>query len=188
MGAEAAVSQQPAGDRFAVWLATFVGSFVLGLALEAPQWIPGWQLFVDGLGVCLLVSATVAGIASFKAARRRIYNRVSSRWRWLVYPCLAAPMFAVWSFGALILAFAVSGGPFGATYSKQFHFAEVDATIYLYDSSFLDPATTVYLRRGWLPLREQVMILGEAPDDVEVVLRGNVLTVEDRAVDLRKRE
>lgn len=97
-------------------------------------------------------------------------------------------MFTIWSFGVLITAFAIGGGPFGATYSKQFHFAELGATIYLYDSSFLDPETTVYVRRGWLPLREQVMHLGGAPGDVDVVLRGNLVMIDGRALDLRNRE
>ena len=171
-------------DRLGVWLSTFVGSSVLGLVLEAPRWIPEWQPYVDGLVVCLVTVSAALGIASFNATRRRFGQRVSPKWRPLAYFFLAGLVFATWSFAALITAFAVSGGPFGATYSKQFHFAEFDATIYLYDSSFLDPETTVYLRRGWLPLREQVMHLGKAPDDVEVTLRGNLLMLEGRALDL----
>ena len=97
-------------------------------------------------------------------------------------------MLVVWSFGALVAVFAVGGSPFGARYEKQFHFAEVDTTVYLYDSSFLDPETSVYVRRGWLPLRERVMHLGKAPEHVDVVLRGNVVMVEDQTLDLQNRE
>jgi len=185
---EAVVPSQPASDRLGIWLLAFVGSVVLGVVLAAPWWIPEWQVIVDGIVLCLMLAAAVASIASFNAARRRISKRVSTKWRWLAYFFLAVPVVVVWSFGALLTVFAIAGGPFGATYSRQVHFAELETTIYLYDSSFLDPETTVYKRRGWLPLRERVMSLRKAPDAVDVVLRDNVLMVEDQAVDLGNRE
>lgn len=175
-------------DRLGVWLATVVGSVILGLVLEVPWWIPEWQGYVDGLVVGLILAAAVASIASFNAARHRVRQRVSPKWRWPAYLFLAGLLFTVWSLGALITAFAISGGPFGATYSKQFHFAEVETTVYLYDSTFLDPETTVYLRRGWLPLRERVMHLGRDPDEVQVILRGNSLKIGDQTLDVGNRK
>ena len=185
---ETAVPLQSGPDRLGVWLATFAGSLVLGLVLESFRWIPEWQSYVDGLVVCLMLAAAVASIASFNAARHRVRQRISRKWRWPAYLFLGGLMFTIWSFGALLTAFAIGGGPFGATYSKQFHFAELGATIYLYNSSFLDPETTVYVRRGWLPLREQVMQFGKTPDDVGVVLRGDLVMIEGRALNLRNRE
>lgn len=183
-----AAPHQSTSDRLGVWLSTFVGSLVLSLVLGAPRWIPEWQSYIDGLVVCLMLAATAASIASFNAARRRFGHRVAPKWRGLASLFVGGLMFAVWSFGVLITAFAIGGGPFEASYSKQLHFAELDATIYLYDSSFLDPETAVYVRRGWLPLREQVMRLGKAPGDVQVTLRGNVLMIDGRALALQKRE
>jgi len=184
---EAVVPSQPTSDRLGVWLLAFVGSVVLGIVLGSPWWIPELQVFVDAVVFCLMLAAAVASIAAFNAARHRIRKRVSARWRWLAYFFLAVPMLVVLSFGALITVFAVAGGPFGATYNRQVHFAELDTTIYLYDSSFLDPETTVYRRRGWLPLRDRVMSLRKAPDAVDVVLRGNVVMIEGQALDLRDR-
>lgn len=172
-------------DRLGVWLATCVGSVVLGITLATLRWIPEWQTYINGVVVCSLVASAVASIASFRAARRRYGPRISPKWRVLAYLFVGGLVLALWSFSALIAALAVSGGPFGATYSKQFHFAELGATVYLYDSTFLDPETTVYLRRGWLPLREQVMHLGKSPEEVEVVLRGSELMVDDRPLELR---
>lgn len=184
---EHAVHDPPTNDRLGVWLATFVGSVVLEIVLEAPRWIPEWQLYVDGLVVCLMLVAAVASVGTFNAARRRLRQRISPKWRWPVYVVLGAMLFTHWSFGAVVAAFAMSGGPFGASYSKQFHFAEFETTVYLYDSSFLDPETTVYLRRGWLPLRERVMHLGRAPDQVQVALRGSLLVIGDQTLDLEDR-
>jgi hypothetical protein len=172
-------------DKLGVWLSAFFGCVVLVIVLEVPAWIPEWEPYIDGLVVCLVLASMVACVASFKAAASRIRERVKPPSRWLAQLLLAALMFAVWSFGAVIAAFAVGGGPLSATYIKQLHFEEIDTTIYLYDSSFLDPETTVYRRRSWLPVREQVMHLGRAPEAVHVVLRGNVLMINDRAVDLR---
>jgi len=174
-------------DRLGVWLATFVGGIVLCVVLEVPRWIPEWEPYVDLLVVCLVTVSAAAGILSFNAARRRFGRRLSAKWRYLAYFFSALIMFAVWSFAALIAAFAAGGGLFAATYSQQFHFAELDTTIYLYNSSFLDPETTVYVRRGWLPLREQVMTLGKSPDSVRVTLNGNVVMIDHRALDLRNR-
>lgn len=186
--AEAAGLHQPSTDRLRVWLATFVSSAALLLVLDSLEWIPEWQVYVDGLVACLALAAAVASIASFNAARHRIRKRVSEKWRWFAYICLVLPMLVVWSFGGLVAVFAIGGSPFGTTYEKQFHFAEVDTTVYLYDSSFLDPETSVFVRRGWLPLREQVMHLGTAPEHVDVVLRGKVLMINGRALELKNRE
>lgn len=182
-----AIVHQSTKNRLGRWFLVFVGSIVLGIVLETPSWIPEWQPYVDGLFVCLVAVSAVAGIATFNAARRRFGRRLSAKWRYLAYFFVAGLMLSVWSFTALLAAFAVSGGVFSPTYSQQFHFAELDTTIYLYNSSFLDPETTVYVRRGWLPLRAQVMTLGKAPGSVRVTLSGNVVMIDHRALDLRSR-
>lgn len=174
-------------DRLGIWLSVLVGSFVLGLALEVPWWIPEWQGYVDALVVGLTLVALAASVATFNAARKRVRRSVPPRWRWPAYAFLTGATFAVWSLGALIAVLSISGGPFGASYDKQFHFAEFEATVYLYDSSFIDPETTVYVRRGWLPWRGRVLHLGRHPDDVDVVLRGDVVMIGDQALDLKNR-
>jgi hypothetical protein len=173
---------KPARLRGVLW--TFVGALFLSFVLATPQWIPEWDTFMQGAVVCLLVTSAVAGAASFVAARRHC-AKLPPVWRWLVYFGCTATMLAVWGFAALAVASELGNGVFASTYKRQLHFAEAGITIYLYDSSFLHPETIVYQRRGWLPVRRELMQLRRRPEQVEVELRGQRLVIGDRTVDLR---
>lgn len=180
------VSQhKPAAARAGVWLSLFVGAFVLAIAVGSPLWIPEWEPFVELVIGALVLVAAWAGVALLRAVHRYVRQNVAAKWRLLVNVFGALVVFGVWAIAALLASVMLMDGfPFGATYYKQFEFPEHHTTLYLYDSSFLDPETTVFLRQGALPLRTKALVLGASPSHVDVVQHGALLMVNGRELDL----
>jgi hypothetical protein len=177
----------PIQTRAGLWLALFGGSLAAGIALAAAPWIPEWTAFVDAVLVLLVFVAAAAGVALFLGVRHSVRQRVPAKWRLPVNLLSAALVFGAWGFLVLVAGVAASDFPFGPRYARQFKFPEYDSTVYLYDSSFLDPSTTVFVRQGWLPLRTRVVTLNGNPKDVDVVQHGSLLMLNEQQLDLSER-
>lgn len=180
------VSQhKPAAARVRVRLSVLVGALVLALAVGAPLWVPEWEPFVEVVIGGLVLLAGWAAIGLFVALRRSVRTSESRALRLLAVVFGALVLFGTWAFAALIASVSmVDGFPFGATYERQLEFPEYGTTVYLYDSSFLDRCTTVFVRQGLLPVRKEVLSLGVAPESLDIVQHGSLLMINDRELDL----
>lgn len=140
-----------------------IGGFLLGLGVAAAgtlvPWIPEWFGFQAGL--CLLgwTGALVAGIFLVRGAWLQSKGRMETTFRWVVTIASALVMAGIILFGALISALNTYGGIFPSSLRATYDFPENNATVYLYDSGFLDPETTVKLRSGFLPVMRRVAVV-----------------------------
>ncbi|HEX2736492.1 MAG TPA: hypothetical protein VHM70_33045 [Polyangiaceae bacterium] len=169
-------------------LAVLAACVIAALGLAAAQWIPEWQRVSDVVATSLVLAMGGIGVVLFNRFRRRASGHQAPGWRLTVNVLVALVGLSAWSFAAVLVLFMSAGFPFGATYHSQLPFPEYHTTLYLYDSSFLDPSTTVFVRQGWLPLRRELASLGVAPRNVEVVLHGSTLLINGEEFDLANLE
>lgn len=153
-----------------------IGGFLLGfgLALIATfiPWIPEWFGFQLTLCVAGWLVALAGALLTIRGAwlATREYMLLGFRLAITVLPGLL--MLGLIGFGVLFSAFELTGGFFEPTLSHKVEFHDPAATVYFYDTGFMDAQTTVYLRRGVLPIMEQVAVLRYYLDDSDPAIQS----------------
>jgi hypothetical protein len=155
-------------------LSLFFGCQGLAFLIAVANWIPEWELFQKISIVVLMLGALVGASWLFWNGRRYIKDRIQMNLRILV-TVLGTVFLVMHLLGVSLLCAFAAGGIWPPEYHHQVEFPEYGATLYIFDTSFLDASATVYLRKGWLPFMHQVGSYGMAGSEVEVTQAGNVI-------------
>jgi hypothetical protein len=134
----------------------------LGIAIVATilPFIPEWSSF-QVITVCLALAAGLAtGIWLLREVWLQAGTRLTSGFKVVLF--LSVGFLATVGYGVagLFSIFMLHGGLFAPIYVRQFDFPAYQTTIYVYDSSFLDPEVSITVRRGKLPLMDDVGTFG----------------------------
>ncbi|MFN8394572.1 MAG: hypothetical protein U0176_07875 [Bacteroidia bacterium] len=137
-----------------------IGGFLLGMGVAAAgifvTWIPEWYGFKATLCAVGLIGAAVAGVLIVRGTWLATKERMENAFRVVITVLPGLLMLGLVGFGALLSAFVLGGGFFEPTFNRKVEFSDPKATVYFYDSGFLDTETTVFLRNGALPIMREV--------------------------------
>jgi len=109
-----------------------------------PEYIPSWETFV---WVSVIITYLLLGLSTgFKLWAYYLKKKD------LLLLCASYLLCFSWLLCSGFISFFIAvDGPFAASYHSTYQIK--NNTIYLYDNSFLDPATKIYKRWGFSPWR-----------------------------------
>lgn len=140
-----------------------ITGLLLGFGIAAigtlVTWIPEWYGFQATLCVVGWLGAAVAAVLLIRGTWLQSHDRMEMPFRVVLTVLPGLLMVGLIGLGALLSAYTLSGGLFEPTYRSQLEFEEDHATLYFYDSGFMDVQTTVYLRNGVLPVMREVAVV-----------------------------
>ncbi len=159
--------------RIVLPIATFV--VFVGIALTAAllPFIPEWSVFQSMTCYLSLAGAFGTGIWMVIGIWNHTQTRLSQGFRTILSLSVGFVGAAVFLFSTFLCLMGLHGFLFEPRYVKQAEFAAFDTTIYVYDSSFLDPEASFTVRRGWLPFMEEIGNFGGvSASDIELTQDG----------------
>ena len=154
-------------------LITFI---IFGFSLLIPQIIPSWEIvqkiiieiiYVFNLALVYIIIRRTQKFSFTRFSKKIAITLTSFTTLFLAFSILF--LFAVTSLG-------FGQGFMGATLEKEYNFPEYNTTIYIYNAGFLDPATAIKLRKGWLPIMKDIKFIGGyAASETKVLLKENII-------------
>lgn len=140
--------------------------FLLGL----PEYIPrlnsiiNWTIFISYILICILF-LTMIIIMIFQYVKEK---RSFIEWLKPIGICTLSAMLIF--LGAMIALLTNDQGFLGGhEFVKSYTYKNADATVYIYDESFIDPAFSVSVRNGWFPVVKEFYRSGDMVIDDRVV-------------------
>jgi len=133
---------------------------ILGFLSVIPQVIPSWEIVQEILVGILYILNLILVYFIIRRFQKKIVPYVSKKAGILITSSISFVVVG----GVIIMFFFTSlgfgQGFMGATLEKELNYPDYKTTIYIYDAGFLDPATAIKIKKGWLPIMKDVKFLG----------------------------
>lgn len=144
---------KPVLQLFLIIIIIQVIVFLLGI----PEYIPNleptinWSIFYTYIFILLLfITMVVVMIVQYARAKKRF-----KEWLKPIGICILS-LIGIF-FGMVVALGYTEGGLFNThQYVKSYTYKNADATVYIYDESFLDPAFCVSVRNGTFPIVKEI--------------------------------
>lgn len=151
------------------FLIALIVSVILGILVTIPQVIPSW-VFVQQVIIVILYLLNIV-FAYVIIVRFRNFIRTRQKG---IHAVIYTGIVAVLIIGGLFISFIITSlgigqGFMGGSLAKELDYPSYKVKIYLYDDSFLDPLTTVKIKKKFWPVMENVAFIEHCrPEEVKV--------------------
>jgi hypothetical protein len=131
-------------------IAFILAILITALAAGLP-WIPEWRLFQIITAILGLLGATASMIFLLRGIWLQAREKMDNMLLMLIIVFTGMVTSGILFMAGLFTLFVIDGGLFAPVFKQKFAFPEYGITIYVYDSSFLDPEAQFRVRRSALP-------------------------------------
>lgn len=167
---------------------------VLGYFSVIPQYIPSWEILPEIFVAIVYVLNLVLLYFIIRRSQKYFFSRFTkTQGILLTISTSSFLVFAIISF-FIVTSLNFGQGFMGATYLKEFNYPKQHTTVYLYDAGFLDPATAIKIRSGFLPLMKDIKLIpgwipygvkvSQSDEIVQIVYLSDTLRVDLKTAEL----
>lgn len=153
---------------------------VINFVVSWPAYIPSWHVAIANLTTIhyiLLVIIYLMAVILMGITIKKNQLKIKA--------CILPIGLSFMSFGLLVAGgfitwFSVTDDFFAShTFIKKYTYKNADATVYVYDESFLDPRISVKVRNGKWPVVKNVYVSGDGgfPDDVSFDAKNDLIII-----------
>lgn len=152
----------------------------IAFLIVVAQVIPSWKI-VGGAIVCLLYSIALLfdGLILNRAWWYLIKKQTKTTS--IALTSLLGLIITGWLFCTFMIFMLVfEGGPFPGKLEREINYPKYGKTVYIYNSSFLDPETTIKMREGWLPImKDKKHLNGWESSRIEIEQKDNIVELKN---------
>ncbi len=140
---------------------------IVCILFTLPEYIPSWRIVLKGVFIIVYGYISVLFIIMVFTVIHKNYKK-KARWTdWLFDSSLCMFSLAGIVVGLLFTWFIVMDPLFSPRYVKKYTYENANATVYIYDESWLDPMLSVKVRNSWLPIMHKITtIQSYNPNDI----------------------
>lgn len=144
------------------------------------QVIPSWEIVAIVI-VCLLYIIALIFDGFILNRTWRYLIKKQTKTTSAVLTSLLGLLITSWLFYTfMIFILFIGGGPFPGKLEKEINYPKYGKTIYIYNSSFLDPETTIKMREGWLPImKDKKHLNGWESSRIEIEQKDNIVELKN---------
>ncbi len=159
--------------RIALPLIVFVAAIGIALAASLLPFIPTWHTFQVVTTMFALAAGLAAAVWLIRGVWLQTGERLTQGFRLVLAMAASFLIGASLLFVCFLSLVGLNGFLFPPIYSHQVDFPAYETTIYVFDTSFLDPSTSFSYRKGWLPFLHEIGNFGGvSASDVQIVQEG----------------
>ena len=151
----------------------------IGVLVLIPQAIPSWEM-----GIIIFVSAlygvnlVIAGFILHRTQKKLSIKQTTKK-SWLLTIGLGLIITGWLFYSFLCCSMGFGQGLFGGALEKEIHYPAYGKTLYIYNSSWLDPETTIKMREGWLPIMKDKKHWYCAPNNIKIEKKGDYIQLKE---------
>lgn len=167
---------------FGAFIALLFGQFAL-IWLTTQNYTPGLSQGVVYLNILIYIVLWLGFLyLLWRSFQRR---KPSGLWPKVLYGISALGL-SLWLIASGLFSTIATGGFFGGVWVQTYRHPQLELTLYVYDHSFLDPLSGLWLKHSFLPLRRepvylscptQELVISSVPTGFEIVAPTRTLFV-----------
>lgn len=142
--------------RLVLPISFFLLFIAIPLTTAALPFIPEWLTFQEITVYASLLTALALGVLMVRGIWLQTKERLQTGFRWVLTVAVGFLGFGILFVAAFLCEIGLHGLFESTTADHQIEFPAYATTVYVYDSSWLDPAMTLKMRRGKLPFTEEM--------------------------------
>jgi hypothetical protein len=147
---------KPSIARLVLPIVFFVLCIAISLTTASLPFIPEWLRFQEMTVYASLLTALALGVLMVRGIWLQTKERLKTGFRWVLTIAIGFLSLGMLFMTAFLSEISIHGLFESTSADHQIDFPAYATTVYVYDSSWLDPAMTLKMRRGKLPFTEEM--------------------------------
>jgi hypothetical protein len=148
---------------------TLITLSLFGFLVVSPQFIPSWEIVPKVIVGLIYISNIILLYIIIKRSQKYFFKHFAKKLalRLTILISILSVFTILFLFIGTSLGFGQ--GFLGASYVKEFNYPKRHTSIYIYDAGFLDPVTSIKVRRGFFPFMKDLKTMnGWIPYGIKV--------------------
>ncbi|OQX98752.1 MAG: hypothetical protein B6I20_10675 [Bacteroidetes bacterium 4572_117] len=162
--------------KFIYYIIFLISSIILGFVIIIPDIIPSWEIVQQAIFGLLYTINIVLAYIIIRLSPTIFNNNLSKKHSYILKSATTVFLSLILLFSFVATSFGLGQGFMGPKLEKEIKYPDYKATVYIFDAGFIDPATSVKIKKGRLPFMKELVFLGNwIPYQVEETLNDSIV-------------